>query len=27
MSSKKMANPYVSGEHERAWLQPIRVLK
>jgi len=24
MSSKKMANPFVAGEHERAWLQPIR---
>ncbi len=24
MSSKKMGNPYVTGEHERAWLQPVR---
>jgi len=23
-SSKKKANPYVAGEHERAWLQPLR---
>ena len=23
-SSKKMANPFVAGEHERAWLQPVR---
>ena len=23
-SSKKMVNPFVSGEHERAWLQPVR---
>ena len=24
ISSKKMGNPYVAGEHERAWLQPVR---
>ena len=24
ISSKKMGNPYVTGEHERAWLQPVR---
>ena len=24
MASKKKANPYVAGEHERAWLQPVR---
>ena len=23
-SSKKKANPYAAGEHERAWLQPVR---
>jgi hypothetical protein len=24
MASKKKANPYAAGEHERAWLQPVR---
>ncbi len=24
ISSKKMGNPYVAGEHECAWLQPVR---
>ena len=27
MSSKKMTNPYVAGEQERAWLQPVRLGK
>ena len=26
-SSKKKANPYVAGEFERAWLQPVRPSK
>ena len=24
LSSKKKANPYVAGEYERAWLQPVK---
>ena len=24
LSSKKKVNPYAAGEHERAWLQPVR---
>ncbi|MCH2594164.1 MAG: hypothetical protein MKZ85_14240, partial [Pedosphaera sp.] len=24
VSSKKKVNPYAAGEHERAWLQPVR---
>ncbi|MDP7013203.1 MAG: histidinol-phosphatase [Verrucomicrobiota bacterium] len=27
VSSKKKANPYAAGEHERAWLQPVRLGK
>ena len=27
MASKKKANPYAAGEHERAWLQPVRPRK
>jgi len=27
MASKKKANPYAAGEHERAWLQPVRPSK
>ena len=27
VSSKKKANPYAAGEHERAWLQPVRLDK
>ena len=26
-ASKKKANPYAAGEHERAWLQPVRIPK